>query len=78
MLCLIRFEGNKNIHLFSIGFHTINYLITCVSENGCYTHSCFAVLGGGGGGGVCDKSCYLKFDDKDLVDKMEPLDSVID
>ena len=33
---------------------------------------------GGGGGGLCNKSCYLKFADKDLVDKMEPLDAVID
>ena len=27
---------------------------------------------------ICAKSCYLKFADKDLVDKMEPMDSVID
>ena len=27
---------------------------------------------------LCDKSCYLKFADKNLVDKVEPLDSVID
>ena len=41
----------------------------------------FRCSGGGGGGGgreLCDKSYYLKFADKDLVDKMEPLDSVID
>ena len=77
MLCITRFEGNKNINLFSIGFHTINYLITCVyisnRQNGCYTHSFFAVVGE-----ICAESCYLKFADKDLVDKMKPMDSVID
>ena len=29
-------------------------------------------------GEICAESCYLKFADKDFVDKMKPMDSVID